>query len=154
QHQLGEPAPRREQARIHPLARLGTGTVTGCLNHAGDFLARDERQGNSRETAAEEPDVPRAGTRGMDPDQHLSRRGYRVGQLTQLYTADPAQLLRQRYSHGSGLRTLYSCPRWVTPRTPPYWVLASRCSAGEAAAGGCRLTGDRRLKISPCRDAG
>jgi hypothetical protein len=33
----------------------------------------------------------------MDPHQRLSRRGHRVWQLTQLYAADPAQLLRQRY---------------------------------------------------------
>jgi hypothetical protein len=41
----------------------------------------------------------------MDPHQRLSRRGYRVGQLTQPYAADPAQFLRQRYSHESSLLT-------------------------------------------------
>jgi hypothetical protein len=37
----------------------------------------------------------------MDPHQRLPRRGYWFWQLTQLYAADPAQLLRQSYSHGS-----------------------------------------------------
>ena len=102
-------APRREQARIHALAQLGTGPITGRFDHARDFLARDKRQGNPREAAAEEPDVPRADTRAMDPHQRLSHRGYWVWQLTQLYAADPAQLLRQRYSHDFSLLTLYSC---------------------------------------------
>ena len=82
----------------------------------GGFLARDERQGNPREAAAEEPDVPRADTRAMDPHQRLSRRGYWVWQLTQLHAADPAQLLCQRYPHGSSLLTLYSWRPWVTLR--------------------------------------
>ena len=43
-----------------------------------------------QEVAAEEPDVPRADTRAMDSHQRLSRRGYRIWQLTQLYAADPA----------------------------------------------------------------
>ena len=84
QRQFGKPAPRREQGPVHPLARLDTGPVTGRFDQAGDFLPRDERQGNPRETAAEEPDVPRADTRAMDPHKHLPHRGYRVWQLPQL----------------------------------------------------------------------
>ena len=39
----------------------------------------------------------------MDPDQCLARRGYRVWQFTEFDAVDPAQLLCQRCSHGSGL---------------------------------------------------
>jgi len=42
----------------------------------------------------------------MDPHQRLSRRGHRIWQLTQLYAADPAQLLCQRNPHRSSLLTL------------------------------------------------
>ena len=46
QRQFGEPATRREQTPVHPIARLDAGPVTGRLDDAGDFLTRDERQGN------------------------------------------------------------------------------------------------------------
>ena len=89
-------------------SREALAQVAGRFDDTGDFLARDERQGNPREAAAEEPDVPRADTRAIDPHQYLSRRRYWVWQLTQLYAANPAQLLRQRCSHGSSLLTVYS----------------------------------------------
>ena len=66
QRQFGEPATRREQARVHPLARLDAGPVAGRFDDSGDLLTRDERQGMRREAAAEEPDVPQADARAMD----------------------------------------------------------------------------------------
>jgi hypothetical protein len=64
-------------SRVGPpaLARLDAGPVPGRLDHAGDLLARDERQANPREAAAEEPHVPRADAGAVHPDQRLSRRG-------------------------------------------------------------------------------
>ena len=109
QRQFGEPATCREQARVHPLARLNAGPVSGRLHGTGDFLAGDERQGEPGEATAEEPDVPRADTRGVDPDQHLSRPGSRVRPFSQRHAVDPAQLLRQRDSHGPDLLTWCSC---------------------------------------------
>jgi hypothetical protein len=35
----------------------------------------------------------------VHPDQHLSRRRGRIGQLTQLHPINPAQLSGQRYPH-------------------------------------------------------
>jgi len=109
QRQFSEPATRREQARVHPLARLDAGPVAGRFDDSGDLLTRDERQGKPREAAAEEPDVPQADARAMDSDQCLSRRGCWSWPFTQLHAIDPAQLLRQRYAHGSALLTLCSC---------------------------------------------
>jgi len=54
----------------------------------------------------------------MDPHQRLSRHGYWGWELTHPYAVDPAQLLRQRHSHGSSLLTLYFCRSWVTLRAP------------------------------------
>ena len=45
QRQFGEPATRREQTRIYPLARLDAGPLADRFDDAGDFLTRDERQG-------------------------------------------------------------------------------------------------------------
>ena len=109
QRQVGEPATRREQARVYPFARLDARPVAGRFDDAGDFLARDERQGKPWEAAAEEPDVPRADARAVDPDQHLSRRGGWVWPFTQLHAIDPAELPRKRYSLDSALLTVCSC---------------------------------------------
>jgi hypothetical protein len=79
---FGEPAAGREQHLIHPHARLDTGPLAGRFDDAGDFLAWDERQGDPWEAAAEEPNVPQADTRTMDPDPRLSRRGLWIWQFS------------------------------------------------------------------------
>jgi hypothetical protein len=101
--------------------------------HAGDFLARDERQGNPREAAAEEADVPRADTR-HGTRTSLASHGHRVWQLSQPYAADSARLLHQHYSHDSGLLTLYCATHGSRYGLRPYRVLTSRCSPGAAGS--------------------
>jgi hypothetical protein len=113
QRQFGEPATRREQACVHPLPRLDADLVADRFDNTGDFLARDERQGKPWEAAAEEPDVPRADTCAVDPDKHLSRRGYWVRPFAQLHAVDPAELRHKRYSHGSALLTRVLRPAQV-----------------------------------------
>src|SRR5207248_949961 len=96
---------------------------------AGDFLTRDERQGNPWETAAQEPHVPRANARAVNPDQRLSRRWCWVGLIAQVHAVDPTQLLRQRYSHSFGLLTLAQ-----RPAGPPRRPLRSRALASQRPA--------------------
>jgi hypothetical protein len=105
QRQFRESAARREEAPVNPVARLKAGARAGRCNHAGDFLARHERQGKAREAAADEPDVPGTYARTVDPDQHLSCRGHRIWQFRLIHAVDPAELCHDRCSHGCGLLT-------------------------------------------------
>ena len=95
QRQFGEPASGREQDRVHPLVRLDAGPVAGRFDDAGDFLTRDKRQGNPGKATSEETDVPRARARAAHPDQHLARRGCRVGQTDNEHLAPEAAKLRR-----------------------------------------------------------
>src|SRR5207237_3040724 len=88
--------------------------VTSRFDDTGDFLTGDERQGNPRETAAQEPDVPRPDASAINSNQRLSRRRCWVRLIAKLHAVDPAQLLRQRYSHAFGLLTLCSAARRTT----------------------------------------
>jgi hypothetical protein len=58
ERQLGEPATRREQARVDPVARMDPHPGADRLDHAGDLLTGDEGDGNPRKSAADEADVP------------------------------------------------------------------------------------------------
>jgi hypothetical protein len=89
QRQFGEPAPAGNRLAYTRSPGWTPAPSPAASTTPATSWPGDERQGNPRE-AAEEPDVPRADTRAMDPDQRLSRRGYWVWQLTQLYAADPA----------------------------------------------------------------
>jgi hypothetical protein len=70
---------------------MDAGPVADRFDYAGDFLTRDKRQGQPRETAAEEIDIPLADTRTVDSDQRLARRWSRVWQFTEFDAADPTQ---------------------------------------------------------------
>jgi hypothetical protein len=105
QRQFGEPTAGREQDAVHVLARLDTGPLARRLDNACDFLARDERQGDPREAAAEESNVPQADTRAMDPDQCLPCRGLWIWKFTQFHALDPIERPCQRYPQGSALLT-------------------------------------------------
>jgi hypothetical protein len=89
QREFGEPTAGWEQDGVHLLARLDTGPLAGRFDDARDFLAWDEWQGDSREAAAEEPNVPQADTRATDPHQCQSRRGLWIWQFGQFHAVDP-----------------------------------------------------------------
>jgi len=67
-------SPAWSRPRSTSPSRTDAGPVADCFDDAGDFLARDERQGESREAAAEESDVPGADARAVDPDRVLTTR--------------------------------------------------------------------------------
>ena len=75
QRQFGEPAARREETSVHPLARPEAGPGISHFDDASDFPTRDEQQGDPRETAAEKSGVPQADARAVDSYQACPAAG-------------------------------------------------------------------------------
>lgn len=100
-------------------------------------MTGDERQTDSWEAAAQEPDIPRTDARAVDPHQHLSRGGYRVRSVHQLHTVDPVKLLRHRHPHASSLtleRRLRVAFAALNGGASAFWVMWRFDATGGRAA--------------------